>query len=69
MPKTEDGSDRESVRVTLIRSTDMAWLVSVDGSVKEVWIPQSQCDLVPKNARRGDSCWAMIPQWILDRSF
>ena len=65
MSKAE--GERESVRVTLIHETEKAWLVSADGSNEEVWLPKSQCDLVPENSNPGDDCWLMIPKWLAEK--
>lgn len=44
-----------------------AWRVAAVGKTEECWVPTSQCDLTPANPKPGDTCWLMIPQWLLDQ--
>ena len=64
-------SDRESIRVKIVRETDSAWLVeSAEGrskSLTEEWVPKSQCDVMPADAQPGQTCWLMIPAWLLEK--
>lgn len=63
-------SDRETVKVKLIRETDQAWQVeSAEGRRRTTreWVPKSQCDISPEDARPGQECWLMIPAWLLDK--
>ncbi len=67
MSRVEGRSDRESIKVTYHRETEKAWLVSAEHGNDEVWIPKSQCDLMPEYPDPGEDCWLMIPQWLLNK--
>ena len=66
MPVT-GSSDRESIRVTYLgeSASGKAWKVCAHGRTEEVWVPVSQCELVPENPSVGSDVWLMIPQWLL----
>lgn len=68
MGRVTGKSDRESIQVTYLTETDKAWKVCAVGKTAEVWVPMSQCELIPENPNRGDTCWLMIPQWLLDKN-
>lgn len=63
-------SDRETIKVKVIRETDAAWCVRNAEGLRdppEVWVPKSQCDLSPADARPGQECWLLVPGWLVEK--
>lgn len=65
-------SDRESIEVIYhgTSASGKAYKVEKTGSANSspVWVPVSQCDLVPKEPAEGATCWLMIPMWLAIKS-
>jgi len=45
--------------------SDAAWRVS-GLATGDVWLPKSQCDMDPPNARIGDRATFTIPNWLAE---
>lgn len=56
---------RESIRVVYLARTTKAWYVANPLTQDACWVPQSQCDILPVDASKGDEVWLQIPKWLL----
>lgn len=53
--------------VTFLHQTAKAYLVSPDGSKRDVWVSKQYSDIDPKEPKRGSNATLTIEMWFAEK--